>query len=108
VNLPVGSTTKLRLGIVVRQSDSYRGKRISDVLFQLFKKNDFGGATVLLAREGYDDRGFVTSTALGLSAKLPLVIKTVELRERVLSLLERMKEVVGPHGLITISEVDVI
>ena len=108
MNLPVTSTTKLRLRIVVRQSDSYRGKRISEVLFKLFKKNDFEGATALLAREGYDDRGFVTSTVLGLSAKLPLVIETVESREKMLPLLDSIKEIVGPHGLVTINEVDVI
>lgn len=108
MNLPVASTKKLRLRIVIRQTENYRGKRASDVLFKLFKEHDFEGATVLLVKEGFDDRGFATSTVLGLSVKLPIVIETVESKEKILPLLGTIKEIVGPHGLITIDEVDVI
>jgi PII-like signaling protein len=102
------SDRKLRLTIRVRQSDSYRGKRISDTLLDLFKKNHLEGATVLLANSGYDARGLTTSTVLGLSIKLPMIIETVESREKLLPLMSTIKEIVGSNGLITVNEVDVI
>jgi len=88
--------------------DSFHGKRVSDLLFELFKHNDFEGAAMFLADRGYDKRGFATSNVLGLSVKLPVLIETIEEREKLLPLLPRIKEIVGSNGSITLQEVEVL
>lgn len=102
------STKKIRLSVTVRAMDSFHGKRVSDLLFDLFKDNGFEEAVMLLADRGYDKRGFVTSTVLGLSLKLPVIIETIEERTKVLPLLPRIKEIVGSNGWITLQEVEVL
>ena len=99
---------KLKLTVTVRVMDSYRGKRVSDLLFDLFKQSGFEGATMLLADRGFDRRGFATSNVLGLSVKLPVLIETIEAGEKVLEILPRVKEIVGSNGSITLQEVEVL
>jgi len=102
------STRKLKLSVTVRVMDSFHGNRISDLLFDMFKKNGFEEAVMFLADRGYDRRGLATSGVLGLSLKLHVTIETIEEKEKLLPLVPRIKEIVGSNGWITLQEVEVL
>lgn len=107
--LPVTPTKRPRLMISVRQMDSYGGKRVTNLLFDLFKKNCFEKAAIfLLGNLGYDSRCIYASAVLGLSVKLPGVTEIVESKEKILRLLSSIREIVGSHGPIVVNAVDVI
>jgi PII-like signaling protein len=106
-SLRLPSKKKVKLTVTVRATDSFHGKRISNLLFDLLKEKGFEAVVMVQAAKGYDQRGFATSTVLGLSMKVPVTIETVEESGKILALLPRIKEIVGAQGLITTCDVDV-
>jgi len=106
-SLRLPSKKEVKLTITVRATDSFHGKRISNLLFDLFKDKGFESVVMVQADRGYDQRGFATSTVLGLSLKVPVTIETVEESGKIRPLLPMIKEIVGAQGLITTGDVDV-
>ena len=102
------SKKKLRLSVTVRAMDSFHGKRVSDLLFDLFKENGFEEAVMFLADRGYNRRGFATSTVLGLSWKLPVIIRNNRREGEGYASAARIKEIVGSNGWITLQEIEVL
>jgi uncharacterized protein len=98
----------LRLVVYVRNSDAHNGKSVSDALIELYRKNGIVGATVLQGVKGYGVRGASRVDVLGLSVNLPVVIETVDERQKVLVVLPEVKNIVEGNGLITLDEVDAV
>ncbi|MDG6905538.1 MAG: DUF190 domain-containing protein [Nitrososphaerota archaeon] len=96
----------LKLTVRVRNSDTFHGKSVSDVLIELYHKNGITGATVLQGVRGYGVRGSSRIDVLGLSVNLPIIIETVDEYQKIESVLSSVKDIVGSNGLITLEEVN--
>jgi len=97
----------LRLTVIVKARDSFKGKPMVDVLISLFKDAGISGATVTHAARGYGARGVARADILGLSVNLPTIIETVADYDKVGDLLPEIHRIVGSNGLITTEEVNV-
>lgn len=97
----------LRLTVVVKARDSFKGKPVVDVLLSLYKQAGMSGATVTHAARGYGARGVARADVLGLSVNLPTIIETVAENEKVGKVLPEIHRMVGSNGLITTEEVNV-
>ena len=97
----------LRLTVIVKARDSFKGKPMVDVLISLYKEAGISGATVTHAARGYGARGVARADILGLSVNLPTIIETVADYEKVGKLLPEIQRMVGSNGLITTEEVNV-
>jgi uncharacterized protein len=97
----------LKLTVRVRNSDTYQGKSLSDVLIELYRKNGITGATVLQGVRGYGARGASRADILGLAVNLPVVIETIDEYQKIEAVLSKVKGVVRNNGLVTLEEVNV-
>jgi PII-like signaling protein len=100
-------TKMLRLTVVVKARDSFKGKPIVDILLSLYEQAGISGATVTHAARGYGARGVSRADVLGLSVNLPTIIETVADNEKVAHVLPEVRRMVGNNGLITTAEVNV-
>jgi PII-like signaling protein len=106
--LPTAKKKMLKLQVIVRNGDRSNGKNIVDSLFSLYDKSGISGATAWMGTRGYGSRGVARAEIVALSIKLPVVVETVDLPERLEPLLPRVKEIVGDIGLVTVEEVIVL
>ncbi|HVC27231.1 MAG TPA: DUF190 domain-containing protein [Nitrososphaerales archaeon] len=97
----------LRLTVIIKARDSFKGKPVVDVLLSLYSKAGISGATVTHAARGYGIRGAARADVLGLSVNLPTIIETVADHEKIGELLPEIHQIVGSNGLITTEEVNV-
>ena len=97
----------LRLTVIVKARDSFKGKPLVDVLLSLYKQTGMSGATVTHAARGYGARGVARADVLGLSINLPTIIETVADYEKVGKVLPEIHRMIGSNGLITTEEVNV-
>lgn len=97
----------LRLTVIVKARDSFKGKPMVDVLIELYKQAGMSGATVTHAARGFGARGVARADILGLSVNLPTIIETVADYEKVGKVLPEIHRMVGSNGLVTTSEVNV-
>ena len=101
------SQKMLKLTVIVKAKDSFKGKPVVDVVLSLYKKVGISGATVTHAARGYGARGVARADILGLSINLPTIIETVADKAKVAQVLPDIHEMIGSNGLITTEEVDV-
>ena len=101
------SKRMVKLTVVVKAKDAFKGKPLVDVLISLLMEAGVSGATVTHAARGYGARGTARADVLGLSANLPTIVETVSDADRISKVLTEVKKMVGTNGLITTSEVDV-
>ena len=97
----------LRLTVIVKARDSFKGKPMVDVLISLYREAGISGATVTHAARGYGARGVARADILGLSVNLPTIIETVADYEKVGNVIPEIHRMVGSNGLITTEEVNV-
>jgi uncharacterized protein len=97
----------LKLTVIVKAKDSYKGKPMVDVLISLFRQAGIAGATVTHAARGYGIRGVARADILGLSVNLPTIIETVADGDKVAKVLPEVHRMIGSNGLITTSDVNV-
>lgn len=97
----------LRLTVIVKARDSFKGKPLVDVLLALYKETEISGATVTHAARGYGARGVARADILGLSVNLPTIIETVADGGKIAKVLPEIHRMVGSNGLITTEEVNV-
>jgi uncharacterized protein len=97
----------LRLTVIVKARDSFKGKPLVDVLISLYKDTGISGATVTHAARGYGARGVARADILGLSVNLPTIIETVADGEKIAKVLPEIHRMIGTNGLITTEEVNV-
>ena len=97
----------LRLTVIVKARDSFKGKPLVDVLLSLYKEAGVSGATVTHAARGYGARGVARADILGLSVNLPTIIEAVTDSGKVAKILPDIHRMVGSNGLVTTEEVNV-
>jgi len=97
----------LRLTVIVKARDSFKGKSLVDVLLELYKQTGMSGATVTHAARGFGARGVARADVLGLSVNLPTIIETVADDEKIAKVLPGIHRMIGSNGLITTEEVNV-
>jgi len=99
----------LRLQVIIRNADRTGRKYMIDSLFSLYKERGISGATAWMGGvRGYGSRGVSSASFPEIAVKLPIIVETVDEREKIEPLLSRVKEMVGELGLITLEEVDLI
>src|SRR5271154_2992337 len=100
--MPLPPSRKMvRLTVIVKAKDSFKGKPAVDVIISVLKKAGISGATVTHAARGYGARGVARADILGLSVNLPTIIETVADNEKVGKLIPEIQRMVGSNGLIT-------
>jgi PII-like signaling protein len=101
-----GERTLMRIHI--GESDRWQGSPLSEALIRLFRREGFGGVTVLRGVGGYGSTSrHQTGQVLRLSQDLPVILEVVEYAERIEKILPRLDEMVG-GGLVTLEKVRVI
>ena len=101
------SRRMLKLTVIVKAKDSFKGKPVVDVIISLLQKTGISGATVTHAARGYGARGVARADVLGLSVNLPAVIETVADMAKIAKVIPEIHAMIGNDGLITTAEVDV-
>lgn len=102
----LGEHTLMRIHI--GEGDKWHGKPLYQAIIELFRAENFSGATVLRGIGGYGSTSrYHTEKVLRLSQDLPIVIETVESPERIEGILPKLDEMIG-GGLITLEKVRVI
>ena len=101
------SRKMLKLTVIVKARDSYKGKPVVDAILSLCKSAGISGATVTHAARGYGVRGVARADVLGLSVDLPTIIETVAERRKIAEVLPDIHAMIGSNGLITTAEVEV-
>jgi PII-like signaling protein len=97
----------VRLTVIVKAKDSFKGKPAVDVIISLLQKAGISGATVTHAARGYGARGVARADVLGLSVNLPTIIETVADMSVLAKVIPAVHEMIGTNGLITTEEVNV-
>ncbi len=101
-----GERTLMRIHI--GESDRWEGKPLYQAIVNLFRGENFSGATVLRGVGGYGSASiYHTEKILRLSQDLPIVIEVVEFSERIERILPTLDGMIG-GGLITLEKVRVI
>lgn len=101
-----GQATELR--IYIGESDHHKGRPLFQAIVQFMKEQGLAGATVMRGIEGFGANSRIhTANILRLSEDLPLVIVTVDSRDRIDRVLPALKEMIS-EGLVTIHDVEVI
>ncbi|HLI35331.1 MAG TPA: DUF190 domain-containing protein [Terriglobia bacterium] len=101
-----GERTLMRIHI--GESDKWEGKPLYQAIVELFRKENFSGATVLRGVGGYGSTSrYHTEKILRLSQDLPIVIEVIEDSERIERILPKL-DVMVDGGLITLEKVRVI
>jgi len=97
----------LCLTIRIKKNDEIDKKRVEPQIIN-FLVHKIAGATVWLGVDGFGKRGKSTTHLEGTTMNQPLIIETVDEKEKIEPLLIPLKTMVDDNGIITIHEVNVI
>lgn len=101
-----GQARELR--IYIGESDQYKGRPLYQAIVRLLKEQGLAGATVMRGIEGFGANSRIhTANILRLSEDLPLVIVTVDSKEKIDQVLPSLNEMIS-QGLVTIHDIEVI
>ena len=96
------------LTIRMKKNDVVDGKRMEKRIIDLLIEANILGAIVWLGVDGFGRRGKSTVHLEGLMINQPMMIESVDEREKIEPLLIPLKRLIGDNGFITIHEVDVL
>jgi uncharacterized protein len=96
------------LTIRMKKNDVVDGKRMGKRIIDLLIEANILGAIVWLGVDGFGRRGKSTVHLEGLMINQPMMIESVDEREKIEPLLIPLKRLIGDNGFITIHEVDVV
>lgn len=100
--------TGVLLRVFVGDSDRYEGKPMYEAIVRKAREAGLAGATVLRGAEGFGANSVVhTSTILGMSTDLPVVIEIVDEDEKIKLLLPHLETMVQ-EGMITMEHVKIL
>ncbi len=98
----------LHLRIYIGEADRYLGKPTYLYILELLRKEGIAGATVLRGIAGFGSKSIIHfPSILRFSEDLPIIIEVVDTREKILKIIDKIKEVVK-EGLITLEKVDTV
>ncbi len=92
----------------MKKNDVVNGKRMEKRIIDFLRDADILGAIVWLGVDGFGRRGKSTVHLEGLMINQPMMIESVDEREKIEPLLIPLKRLIGDNGFITIHEVDVL
>lgn len=92
----------------MKKNDVVDGKRMGKRIIDLLIEANILGAIVWLGVDGFGRRGKSTVHLEGLMINQPMMIESVDEREKIEPLLIPLKRLIGDNGFITIHEVDVV
>jgi CBS domain-containing protein len=102
------SGTTQQLWIYIDESDSHRGRAVSQRILDTLRAAGCPGATVLRGVGGFGVHGVVHSDLLvDVASHLPLVITCIDRADRIAAVLPALRELVA-EGLIALTPVEVI
>ena len=94
--------------IFIGESDRYHNRPLYEVLLELFRREDFAGATVLKGVAGFGANSILhTDRLLCLSQDLPLVIEVVDSEEKIERIIPQLDGMLQ-GGMITLEKARVI
>jgi uncharacterized protein len=96
------------LTIRMKKNDDVDGKRMGKRIIDLLIEANILGAIVWLGVDGFGRRGKSTVHLEGLMINQPMMIESVDEREKIEPLLIPLKRLIGDNGFITIHEVAVV
>jgi len=92
----------------MKKNDVVEGKRMEKRIIDLLNEANILGAIVWLGVDGFGRRGKSTVHLEGLMINQPMMIESVDEREKIEPLLIPLKRLIGDNGFITIHEVEVV
>lgn len=95
------------LTIRLKKNDTIDGKRIEKKIMDLLYDANILGAIVWLGVDGFGRRGKSAIHLEGLMINQPMMIETIDEREKIDPLLIPLKRMIGDNGFMTIHEVSV-
>lgn len=98
----------LCLTIRIKKNDEIHGKRLGKRIIDSLIDANVLGAIVWLGVDGFGKRGRSTIHLEGITLNQPLVIETVDEKEKIEPLLIPLKRMIDDNGFITIHEVLVV
>lgn len=101
-------TKMLSLTIRIKRNDEFNGKKLHDLLIELFMTNNISGCTIWTGVDGFGKRKRSAISIEGVTINMPMMIEVVDERLNIEPILPEIKRIVGDNGLITIHEVDAI
>jgi len=96
------------LTIRLKKNDTVGGKRMEKKILDLLHDSNILGAIVWLGVDGFGRRGRSTVHLEGLMINQPMMIETIDEREKIEPLLIPLKRIIGDNGFMTIHDVEVI
>lgn len=94
--------------IYLGESDTHKGKPLSESIVLAARKSGLAGATVFRGSMGFGQSSRLhTTKILRLSSDLPIVVEIIDSPEKIESFLPEVKLIVG-DGLITVEAVRVV
>ncbi|MBA2268818.1 MAG: DUF190 domain-containing protein [Nitrosopumilus sp.] len=92
----------------MKKNDVVDGKRMEKRIIDFLSNANILGAIVWLGVDGFGRRGKSTVHLEGLMINQPMMIESVDEREKIEPLLIPLKRLIGDNGFITLHEVDVV
>ena len=96
------------LRVYMRESDMYQGEFVQKKILDLFENSEVTGATVFHATAGFGGGGGKGIRLYKLSTEHPVVVECVDDLERIEPLIPHIQEVLGDHGIITVTETEIV
>ena len=101
-------TKMLSLTIRIKRNDEFDGKKLHELLIELFMSNNISGCTMWTGVDGFGKRKRSTTSIEGVTINMPLMIEVVDETLNIEPLLPEIKRIIGDNGLVTIHEVDAV
>ena len=101
-------TKKHVLRVYMRETDMYRGEFVQKKILDLFENSEVTGATVFHATAGFGGSGDKGIRLYKLNTEHPVVVECVDDLERIEPLIPHIQNVLGDHGIITITETKIV
>ncbi|MGI0101792.1 MAG: DUF190 domain-containing protein [Nitrosotalea sp.] len=96
------------LVIRIKRNDTFKGKRVHNMILDILKKGGISGATVWTGVSGYGKRGKSNFQIEGISVNMPLIIEVIDDLKKIENILPEIKEIIGDNGFVTVHEIGVV
>ena len=96
------------LTIRIKKNDQIHGKRLEKTIIDFLMRSNVLGAIVWLGVNGFGRRSKSTVHLEGLMINQPLMIESIDEKEKIQPLLLPLKNMIGDNGFITIHKVEVV
>ena len=103
-----GYAKKHVLRVYMRDTDRYHGELVHKRILDLFENSEIAGATVFHAIAGFGGGGGKGIRLYKLNTEHPIVVECVDDLERIELLISGLKELLGDHGIITVTETKIV